>query len=202
MSFAIFNPDKMPTAYYVADYISCGQHTGNLLQLPMCANSDWKIQLKFQMQAYGGGAFFGYCGNDDSGIQYRFFGYSGQWYFDLNSISYRLCGGTISTDTIYNFEMANRYVKNLDTGNYILGSASTSKAPSFSSEAQLQLFGEDGYGKCYSIKAYMNNVLKYDFVPAINTRGLVGLYDKVNSKFYGRGTGLKVGQLTGEIIYE
>lgn len=48
----------------------------------------------------------------------------------------------------------------------------------------------------------MDNTLKYDLVPAINTYGLVGLYDKVNSKFYGLGKGLNVGKLTGEIIYE
>lgn len=49
-----------------------------------------------------------------------------------------------------------------------------------------------GYSKfkLYSYKLYDNNTLAYDFVPCVTTSGLVGLYDKINNKFYGNaGTG-------------
>ena len=42
-----------------------------------------------------------------------------------------------------------------------------------------------GRGKLYSCKIYDNGILVRDFIPCKNPSGVVGLYDKVNKKFYG-----------------
>ena len=45
-------------------------------------------------------------------------------------------------------------------------------------------------GCIYSIKFYDNDTLIRDYIPAQTITGLVGLYDKVNDKFYmNKGTG-------------
>lgn len=52
-------------------------------------------------------------------------------------------------------------------------------------------FGNGITGNVYSMKIYTNNVIIRDFVPCINASGEVGLYDLVNSAFYGNaGTGM------------
>lgn len=201
MDNQIYNPDfYIKPMYKVLNYI----RGATRLDLPILSNSDWIIQLKFMYEVYGGGVFFGYLDSsgDESGINYRFFSASGKWYFDLYSASsYRLYGGTVSTSTIYNFELGNRYVKDLDSGSYILGSSSTSKATNFSSTKTMWLFQDSDYGRCYSIKAYMNEVLRYNFIPTkrISDNSL-GLYDKVTKKFYTT-SNLVAGNETGEIIY-
>ena len=44
--------------------------------------------------------------------------------------------------------------------------------------------------KMYYCKIYDNDILVRDFVPCINVEGEYGLYDFVNSQFYGNvGTG-------------
>lgn len=50
--------------------------------------------------------------------------------------------------------------------------------------------GSSQIGKLYSCQIYDNGVLVRDYVPCKNPAGVVGLYDLVNSKFYGNaGTG-------------
>lgn len=50
--------------------------------------------------------------------------------------------------------------------------------------------GYFGHHKMYSCQIYDNGVLVRDYVPCKNPAGVVGLYDLVNSKFYGNaGTG-------------
>lgn len=94
-------------------------------------------------------------------------------------------------------------MKDIWANTYISGSASTSQAPAFSDNTKyMDVFSSTDYGKVWQIEFYMNDILKYHFVPAINKYGNVGLWDKVNSKFYGVGKGLNVGSLTGQIVYE
>ena len=48
-----------------------------------------------------------------------------------------------------------------------------------------------GEVRCYSCQIYDNGTLIRDFAPCVNPQGEVGLYDKVNKRFYrNEGTGL------------
>lgn len=74
----------------------------------------------------------------------------------------------------------------------------TTSSGTFTSGATIGLFARNNNGtadqfsktKLYSFKLYENSVLVRDFIPCINASGDVGLWDKVNGKFYGNsGTG-------------
>lgn len=64
----------------------------------------------------------------------------------------------------------------------LLGSASSSEINTITNAAKAKL---------YSCKIYDNGILVRDFIPCINEENEAGLYDLVNSKFYGNaGTGV------------
>lgn len=74
----------------------------------------------------------------------------------------------------------------------------------FTTAYTLPLFGQNNgavaavYGEVYYCKIYEGGVLVRDFIPCVNPSGVAGLYDQVNSKFYGNaGSGSFV---TGPVI--
>lgn len=75
-------------------------------------------------------------------------------------------------------------------------------ASTFQSTLPMFLCADNEYGtaksitemKLYSCQIYDNSTLIRDFIPCINPNGEIGLYDKVNHKFYGNsGTGTFIG---------
>lgn len=83
----------------------------------------------------------------------------------------------------------------------INNSVTTHATGSFSCPVPIYLFAVNNNGslmatgcagaKCYSCKIYDNDALIRNYIPCINPDSEVGLYDMVNSKFYGNaGTGV------------
>ena len=119
----------------------------------------------------------------------------------LASVSSSITGLNVNNRTT--LEVSNSLVINGTT-------VKTVSAASFASTYNLFLFANNNVGtaqlpgsmKLYYCQIYDNGTLVRDFVPCINEDGEVGLYDRVNSKFYGNaGTGtFSAGTETGEVI--
>lgn len=119
----------------------------------------------------------------------------------LASVSSSITGLNVNSRTT--LEVSNSLVINGTT-------VKTVSAASFASTYNLFLFANNNVGtaqlpgsmQLYYCQIYDNGTLVRDFVPCINEDGEVGLYDRVNSKFYGNaGTGtFSAGTETGEVI--
>lgn len=159
------------------------------------------IQINIKMKKYTGSVIFGTLRKSDLET-YRLFNYAGRIYFDINGIKDRIYGAdkTFNINERYNFEIGNRYVKNLNSG-YIVSSTpikSLSYTPDESHE--LCVFGRKNYlpdcllslGSIYSLKIWNNNTLVRHFVPVpcgLQIGDFVvpsnGMWDIVEQKFYG-----------------
>lgn len=144
-----------------------------------------KIQTKFVYEYYNGTVFIGYYNGDDNN-DYRFFCYSGSPYFDM--VSDRIFGGlSISTTTIYEFELGNYYIKDLTTDNIIVSGSTQTFAER---NNNIQIFDGGNYGKMYYCKIYKGNTLVRDYVPARrNSDSKIGMVDRVNNIFYSSSSG-------------
>ena len=109
----------------------------------------------------------------------------GAWSFDYSTNANRYTFSGVVTGDI-NID----YNKNVVTVN---GSSNTWTEASFQTNCNLHLLAMATNGKVdyavaarlYSCQVYDNGTLIRDFVPVKSSSGVVGLYDKVNDKFYG-----------------
>lgn len=89
-------------------------------------------------------------------------------------------------DAVHTFEQ-NKNVCYVDGAHYY-----TYTATSWSSSYPMFLFGRSASGSLndagtcsiYSCQIYDNGTLVRDYIPAVNNRGEIGMYDKLNDKFY------------------
>ena len=143
--------------------------------------STLKIQVGLKMAQATGGQIIGGNGSGENDA-FRFFNYGNQAYLDFGSGEFynRIHGGTISSNTYYDIEIGNRYVKNMKTGDYFCSASSVS----FADKTYNLRYANDQSckGWLYYIKIYDSDVLVIDGVPAL--RGSkTGIYDKVSKKF-------------------
>ena len=154
------------------------------------------IQCKFVMTNYGGGYFIGNnTGNERDA--FRFFRYNYLTYLDYGAgDNYNRISASyiISTSTIYEVEIGNRYIKNL-LNNTIVKSATS---VTFSQKTyQIRLFSSVDYGKCYYLKIYKNNTLVSDLEPVYDlSTGKYGMFNNVDGTFNG---GFGSGDFLGEL---
>ena len=135
---------------------------------------------------------------------YRLFNHQGSIYFDINGVANRLIGKSLSFDKNirYDFELGNRYVKDLNSG-YTIEKAPI-KSLTFTPNDFHKLCLFDGYvgiTRIYYTKIWDNDVLIRLFVPVpcgLKIGDFVvpenGMWDIVEQKFYGNSG-------TGEFIY-
>lgn len=151
-----------------------------------------KTQMKFRITHYEGGWFYGggdhgYHEYDEN--DYRFFrGADGKTYFDM--LKGRISSSFVSsTSATYEIELGNYYVKNLANGQIVMSDSKQSFT--WYTNNTIELFTSTDYGRIYYLKIYDNNILIRNFVPCYRkSDGVIGLYDKVNNKFYrNKGTG-------------
>ena len=143
--------------------------------------STLKIQLGLKMAQATGGVIVGGEGRGEAD-SFRFFNYGNQAFLDFGSGDgyNRIHGGIISPNTYYDIEIGNRYVKNMNTGDYFCSSSPVS----FADKTYNLQYANDGacIGWLYYIKIYYSDLLVLDGVPAL--RGSkTGIYDKINKKF-------------------
>lgn len=116
---------------------------------------------------------------------FRFFSFSltSNFYLDYGSgMGYnRINGGECVLNTLYNLQLGNRYIRDLDTGEDII----SGPVVTFDRKTYPINIGDGQFkGKYYSIKIYEDDVLLLNLRPCKRSDGVRGFYDTINNKFY------------------
>ena len=149
-------------------------------------DSNTIVQFKFVNLSITGDAIIGYFTNDTN--DWRLFNNASACYFDMPNGS-RIAGGNIYENTLYELELGNYYVKNLDTGiNIVSGNATSYTGVS---AITLNNYNNVSFSqnRWYYVKIYSGSVLVLDLIPV--RIGQIGyMYDKVSGQLFGNsGTG-------------
>lgn len=183
--------EKLPEEYKRVEYIE-GNGTQYVIT-DVYPDDTTTIEIKFaQSQSTSAvGAIVGWVTNNETD-GFRLFPYSNKIYLDYGSGEgyNRISGGSLFEDRIYDFEIGNRYVTNLDTNETIL---SSSQVAFPEKTYPISLFGNVASfsGKIYGCKIMKSYNLVADLVPCIRlSDNSAGFYDLISQKFYGNsGTG-------------
>ena len=185
------NTKPLPSEYKRVEYIE--SNGTQYIDTNVLPDDTTKIQIKVAMSEYTGGVIVGYR-NTELDV-FRLFNYNGNTYLDYGSGGNynRLIGdntydGRINKGKIYDLEIGNRYVKDLDTGrNKVYGSAVSFDEKSFS----IGIFNggditeDSSSGKVFYCKIYKSNTLVADLVPCVRVGdNNVGMYDLVRNEFF------------------
>lgn len=185
MSETLINQNQIaeggiPSKYAVANYI---QSNGKaILNTKIKPDKTTVIQAKFIYSHSGGDTFIGGI-NYDNNTCLRFFTEGSTTYLDYGNEDNRISteGGVISTSATYEYEIGNRYIKNLSNNTTIVSSSSVNfNQLSF----DIKVFTESDYGKLLYLKIYKGGNLVRDYVPVLDTTdNIYGVYDKVAQNF-------------------
>ena len=149
-------------------------------------DSNTIVQFKFVNLYITGDVIIGYFINDTN--DWRFFNNASACYFDMPN-SERIAGGNIYENTLYELELGNYYVKNLDTGINIVSGNATSYTGT--STITLNNYNNVSFSRnrWYYVKIYSGSVLVRDMIPV--RIGQIGyMYDKVSKQLFSNaGTG-------------
>ena len=169
------------------EYIEKDSSHNGKINLDYVWKTNSKMQFKFYSTNNGGGAMIGEDGMPDNNDCRMFFA-STRAYFDWGSsrISWSSKG---MTNTLYEYEYGNYYIKNMVTSASKTGSAiSTSRTNTL----YFGLGGTDMF-RTYYLKFYDGDTLVKDFIPWTDMNGNYGLFDKVSLSVYN----VVSGSLTG-----
>lgn len=140
-----------------------------------------KSQIKFRNFSVTGDVIY-WMSNWDDNSDYRFFNASSKIYWDISSS--RLEGSTCNTNTDYEFELWNNYVKNVWASTNIL-SWSTVASYTWTATIKLNYWGTPSRNRWYYVKIYDGSTLVRDLVPCYRKDdSVIWMFDLVNKKFY------------------
>ena len=169
------------------EYIEKDSSHNGRINLDYVWKTNSKMQFKFYSTNNGGGAMIGEDGMPDNNDCRMFFA-STTAYFDWGSsrISWSSNG---RTNTLYEYEYGNYYIKNMVT------SASKTGSTISTSRTNTLYFGLGGTDRfrTYYLKFYDGDTLVKDFIPWTDMNGNYGLFDKVSLSVYN----VVSGSLTG-----
>lgn len=153
-------------------------------------NENTVIRIKFMGIEGTGDALVGFMTepNNDDNKDYRLFNHQDDylWYWDIQSS--RLSGGQWKENTVHNVEAGNNYLKDLDTGQNIL---SGNKVGAFTTTYTIRLLKASDSAvymvksRIYSLEILQGSTSVRHYIPVKMNDGSIGLYDLVNSEFYG-----------------
>lgn len=169
------------------EYIEKDSSHNGKINLDYVWKTNSKMQFKFYSTNNGGGSMIGESGTPDNNDCRMFFA-STTAYFDWGSsrISWSSNG---RTNTLYEYEYGNYYIKNMVTSASKTGSTiSTNRT----NPLYLGVGGTDRF-RTYYIKFYEGDTLVKDFIPWTDMNGNYGLFDKVSLSVYN----VDSGSLTG-----
>ena len=174
---------------YKSDTVGIHANTNCYIDTGIKPTSNIKIQIKFKMEKCTGDNFIGTTVDGDN-KSLRFFGYNNSWYLDYgNGNSNRSSGGSVDTTKIYEFEIGNKYIKDLSTNQYIINGDQTTFDYS-SEDDTIKLLGNSEVGSVYYCKIYDSDTLVRDFIVKKDENNKVGIYDNVSQAFFeNKGTG-------------
>ena len=188
----------LPSGYVLLDYI---ESTGDqYIKLDLPFTKDTVCRIKFNLSEPTGNGIMGSYG------QFRFFNANNSAYLDWarGRGGDRLNGGRINNNTTYDIEFGDWYVKNLDTGDYIIQGTAWGDTVSYVSEKINLMYvpNQSPYikakGKFYLSQVIEKGELVCNLFPCVDPSGAVGMYDTVSRKFYSNaGTGTFVAGYKG-----
>lgn len=188
----------LPSGYVLLDYI---ESTGEqYIKLDLTFTKDTVCRIKFNLSESTGNCIMGSSG------QFRFFNANNSAYLDWarGRGGDRLHGGRINNNTTYDIEFGDWYVKNLDTGDYIIQGTAWGDTVSYVSNKINLMYipnltpSKKAKGKFYLSQVIEKRELVCNLLPCIDPSGAVGMYDTVSRKFYGNaGTGTFVAGYKG-----
>ena len=167
------------------------------IDLGIIPDQNTKVQFKFKNLIATGGSILGY--NNNSDIQdWRFFNYGQKAYFDVpggSGTGNRINGGTININTVYELEVGNFYVKNLETNTNLCSATAISSYTGNDTiklnkkSSSTSVTNDISSNVWYYIKIYSNNDLIMDLIP-VRKKQIGYLYDKISEQlFKNLGTG-------------
>ena len=180
---------RLPSAYQEVEYI---QSSGTQrIDTWVTATQSTKSQIKFMNLEYSWDVIY-WLYNSNDNTDYRFFNkYNNNvniWaaIFDFKSSRILSWTDTILTNVVYELELWNYYVKNIETWTNIVSWTAIS---SYTSPRTITLnnYNNSTYSKnrWYYVKIYNWNTLQRDFVPCYRkSDNVIGLYDLANNQFY------------------
>lgn len=143
-----------------------------------------KSQIKFVNLEASWYSIYGFYNNDDN-RDYRLFNYnSSRLYFDIWGSRSIWVSEILSQNVLYEFELWNRYVKDLVWWRTIV---SWSTVSSFTANWTITLNGNANCSKnkWYYVKIYENWTMVRNLVPCYRKRdSVIWMYDIVNNVFY------------------
>lgn len=175
---------SLPSGYTRLEYI---ESTGTqYVNTGVLVSKNLEIKLKFMLTSITNHGIVGYMQSASSGTnRFAVFQYGGAWYLDFgNDTTGRISGGSFSSNTLYDITVGNRYIKNNETESNIISGSVISNVTN-SNSISILCETDCGIGKIYSCQIYDNGTLVRDFIPCQKPDGAIGLWDDVNSVFYG-----------------
>lgn len=172
------------------EYIESSTGT-EVIDTGIVPNESTKVQFRFTNIEATGTVIIGYIYDSDKN-DWRLFNKYNRAYFDAyggsDSFGKRINGGSIIPNTIYNLEMGNYYIKDLETGeNIISGDVYTGTGTN-----TIYINGNNGHSsknRWYYIKIYDGTTLVRDFIP-VRVVQVGYMYDKVSGQLFSNaGTG-------------
>lgn len=182
-----YKPCQHSNSTYTYTYYEWIEILSSLFTIDYYPCDKTTIDIKYIPYNHTGNAVLGAKGDLPNGDYdgFRFFSFSetSNFYLDYGSGmgNNRINGGECVLNTLYNLQLGNRYIKDLDTGeNIISGSVVT-----FDRKTYPINIGDGQFrGKYYSIKIYEDDALLLNLRPCKRSDGVCGFYDTINNKFY------------------
>lgn len=184
-------PAALPSGYTGLAYIECSG--AQYVDSGFTPDSNSRMVLDFALTETGVNNSLIGARQSTSAKAFHFGAYNGYWRAGYNTTT---TVTSVAEDTNRHTADFNQNVLSLD-GTVIY----TATAATFTGYASIYIgaihasgTGYVGYAKIYGCQLYDNGALVRDFAPCIDPDGNIGLYDLVNSTFYGNaGSGSFVG---------
>jgi len=167
---------------YSPEYIERTSTYNGYIPLGVKFTENTRVQIKHQQTNVQGDGFI--CDNKTSDSNdWRVFWAVGTLYYDF--ISDRISTYSVSSSSLYEWEIGNYYIKDLITNNTILSGTAKS---GFTRYNNMFLYHSDGepltsirdMGKIYYVKIYEGNTLVKDYIPWTDNAGTYGMFDQVS----------------------
>lgn len=172
---------SLPSGYKRLEYI---QSSGaQYIDTGIIGSYDTRVTAEFEILSIGSGTVFVFGSQANNNVRYCL-GITSASVFRSDYGTEYISGPSAATGTKYTADK-NRNVCTIN------GTAINSNAQTFTGTTNIYLFARSysslSYAnlKMYGCKIYSNDVLVRDFIPCKNASGVAGMWDDVNSVFYG-----------------
>lgn len=182
-----YKPCQHSNSTYTYTYYEWIEISSSLFTIDYYPCDKTTIDIKYIPYNHTGNFVLGAKGDPPNGDHdgFRFFSLSqtSNFYLDYGSGrgNNRINGGECVLNTLYNLQLGNRYIRDLDTGEDII----SGPVVTFDRKTYPINIGDGQFmGKYYSIKIYEDDVLLLNLRPCKRSDGVCGFYDTINNKFY------------------